>query len=822
MKKIEWLLLFALAAAGLGYVVSHAGSLEPLARYGEIPSASSYEAAARRVATDFGTNVEGWTASSASDRDPALRLAWERNLVSPEWRLRSPYSVTYTFNGPDRRMCRVTLDSTGTPLRFFRGLRDEPETPVRATELESGKAARARALAFDAFRSQWRFAIAALTADLGFQLTADAVVEGRDIVFEWTTKQSPAAMIAWKLTIAVRDDAIRRFALAPLVLENLRNRAREYEDTVAHEVFVSIAIGLSGIVMAFVLVVLNLFRGRLPWSFVLRTGAVVGAALLADLVAGDRFRSLPPDWYTEPARAFNFLMIYVLSGAVATVLIAAGRSVRDVEDFRRWLGVEDFLRLNWAKASVARAFWTAGLVAALWIAVPYLALSWIPGVLFDGVTRQALGLSVPVAGTLASQSSLAVLFAFAFCFPALKVFIKSRAMRGAPAVLLAAAATGTFRVADLPWQAVAIAALSSGALMVYVYTRFGVLASVLGGLLAAPLSRSLFLAVAGDPTMRSWGILFLCLSSLVAAISFVLDVRNPAREEEQQLSDEELALFERERQRAVLSQREQMLGEFALAQQAQERMLPSQPPYVEGFELSAICKPALQVGGDLYDYIRLYDGRWTCCVADVSGKGVSAALYMTLTKGLLNALRLDRGDLMEIATALNQRLYEVMRRRNFVTMSLAAIDSSSRSVEVLRAGHLPMLHVRASGEARFVESRGLGLGLTPSSLFRQKLSAATVRMHTGDVAVLYSDGVTEAMNPRREEFGEERFAGVVTTARASTAIEIRDRVMDEIRRFQAGAEVHDDITVLVIKAGDAILEHHSGNGAGGAATGSGL
>ncbi len=803
MKKFEWLLLIAMAAIGLSYVASHVDLLEPLARYGPIASDRFYEDTARRVATDFGTDVDGWTVSSTSNRDSALRLAWERNLVSPDWRLRNPYAVTLIFSGPDRQVCRVTLDSAGTPIRFFRGIRDETERLVNPPEPDPQKVENARVIAFNAFRSQWRFTVAAMTADLDFQLTADAVVEGRDIVFEWTSKPGPEGMIAWKITIGIRDGAVRRFELAPLVLEKLRAQVSGYEEAVAHGIFAEFAIGLAGIFGAFVLTVLNLVRGRLPWSFVLRAGIVVGVFLLIDLLMGAGLRGLPPDWYLHPALTFNFLMMQLLSGGVATVLIAAGRSTRDASDLRRWLGVEDFLRLNWAKATVARAVWIAGLIAALWATIPYLTLISMPDVLYDSVTHRMLGSTAPFGGSLASNGSIAILFAFAFCFPVLKVYVKWRPLRGVLSVLLGAAAASTFRVADLPWQAAALSVLSCGALMVYVYVRFGVLASVLGGILTVPLSRALFLTVAGDVTMQTWGIVFLTVASLVVAIAFVLDVRNPAREEEQQLSDEELAIFERESQRGVLSQREQMLGEFALAQQAQERMLPSQPPYVEGFEISAICKPALQVGGDLYDYIHLHDGRWTCCVADVSGKGVSAALYMTLTKGLLNALRLERGDLMEIATALNQRLYEVMRRRSFVTMSMAAIDSATRNVEVLRAGHLPMLHVRASGEARFVESKGMGLGLAPSSLFRQKLSTTAVKMQPGDVAILYSDGVTEAMNLRREEFGEERFAKVVAAGRRSTAIEIRDLVMDEIQRFQAGAEVHDDITVLVLKTSDA-------------------
>lgn len=800
MRTVEWLLVFALAAAGLGFVVSHAGSIEPLARYGPIASDSFYETTARNVAADFGVDVRDWAVSSTTTRDGALRLAWEHNLVTPNWRLRNPYSVTLTFDGPGQQICRVALDSSGTPIHFFHGIRNEPERGVRTPETDAAEIAGARAIAFDAYRSQWHFTVAAMTADLGFQLTTDAVAEGRDIVFEWTSKPSPMAMLAWKLTIAVRDGTVRRFELAPLILENLRAQVNAYDNAAAHGVFVIFALGLAGILSAFVLTVLNLFRGRLPWHFVLRAGVAAGALLLLDLLMGAETRNLPRDWYLHPTFLFNFVMAQLLSVAAATILIAAGRSVRDASDLRRWLGVEDFLSLNWGKASVTRAVWTAGLVAVLWVSVPYLAVASIPDVLFDSTTRRALGLFVPFAGGLASRGALAILFVFGFCLPLLKVYMKRRPARGVLAVLLSAAASSTMRVADLPWQALVIALLAGGILMVYSYTRFGVLASIFGGLLAVPLSRALFLSAAGDVAMQTWGILFLTAASLTAAIAFVLDMRNPAREEEQQLSEEELELFEKERRRDVVTQREQMLGEFALAEQAQERMLPSQPPYVEGFEISATCRPALRVSGDLYDYIRLRDGRWACCVADVSGKGVSASLYMTLTKGLLSALRLERADLLEIATALNQRLYDVMRRRNFVTMSLAAIDPETRKVEVLRAGHPPMLHVRASGEARFVESKGLGLGLAPSTLFRRKLTAATLTMQPGDVAVLYSDGVTEAMNLNREEFGEARFAEAVAARRERTAIEIRDMVVEEILRFQAGAEVHDDITVLVLKA----------------------
>ncbi|MDZ7637677.1 MAG: PP2C family protein-serine/threonine phosphatase [Bryobacterales bacterium] len=803
MRKLEWLLLAILAIAGLGYVASRANQFDPVAVHGPVRSVAFYESVARASAAQFGASVSGWPVTSTTNRGNIMRLVWQRDLVDRGWRLHSPYSVLVTFNGPENQVCRVSVDASGAPVGFYRGPRDPDAASTSTGQQASPETVeRARAIALEAFRSKWRSASGLLPEDMRFQLTADGVVEGRDIRFEWTSNADPAGMLAWKIETSVQDGAIGRFALFPLPLEKLREREQEFERTVAPAIFVLIALGVAGLVWALVLTILNLSRKRLPWGFAVRAAAAVGTAMLLDLLLGSELNEQAPDWYLNPQLALTLLTVAALNVGIATVLICAGRSTRAASDFRRWLGVEDFLRLDWAKASVARAFWTSGLVAAFWVAMPYVVSAPFQNLLFDSPTRRALGLSIPMADTLASVGSIAVLFAIAFAFPLLKAYVKWRALRGFLAVAVGAAAASVEMTIDLPWQAALVSSLANGLLMVYTYTRFGVLASVLGGILSVPLARALFLTVNGDVTMQTWGIASLAGASLVVSIAAVLDLRNPAREQEQMLSDEEMVEFQTESERSLVTQRDQMLGEFALAQQAQQRMLPSHPPYVEGFDISAICKPAQQVGGDLYDYIHLHDGRWACCVADVSGKGVSAALYMTMTKGLLNALRLERADLMEIATALNQRLYEVIRRRSFVTMSLAAIDPATRSIEVLRAGHLPMLHVGLSGEATFVESKGMGLALAPSQVFCRNLSAATVKMQPGEVAVLYSDGVTEAMNGKREEFGEDRFAQVVANERSRTAIEIRDQVMDEIQRFQAGAAVHDDITVLVLKASE--------------------
>lgn len=804
MRKLEWFLLLALAFGGMAWVIAYAERYEPLTRYGVIRSAGFYEETARKAAGEFGVDVSGWASVTTTNRDGNLRLAWERNLVQPSWRLRSPYAVTIRFYGPKQERCNVTLDYTGSLLGFSRF--EDGAAARNASTNQPRSAAEyqiAREIALAAFREKWRAPAEAAATDFGFHLTADAVTEGDDIEFEWTSNSDPAGLLAWKLELRVRNGAIQRFELAPLALDRLREVEREAEQYFEPVILIILSIGFVGVTWAAVVTILNLFRKRLPWGFAVRAAAAVSGVLLVTILSGATTRNLAPDWYLDPNLVISQFFGWILNGSIATVVLCAGRSTRMAGDFRRWLAVEDFLRLDWAKASVARSIWIAALLAMIWVGVPYIATVAFPPVHYDTATRQALGLTIPFANSFASPGSFSILFAIAFCFPYVKAYVKWRPLRGVLALLLGTAAAGTITAIDLPVQAGVVSSLAYGALMVYSYARFGVLSSVLGGLAADPLSKAVFLGTGGDAVMQSWSIAFLSVCSLVAAVALVLDFRNPDRELDQALSEEELARLQQESQRDVVSKREQLLGEFALAQQAQQRMLPSKPPYVEGFEISAHCQPAQQVGGDLFDYIRLHDGRWACCVADVSGKGVSAAVYMTFTKGLLNALRLERGDLLEIATILNQRLHEVLRRRSFVTMAVAALDPIGRTIEVLRAGHLPMLHVSGTGETRYVAPRGMGLGLAPSSLFCKNLSTERIRMETGEVAVLYSDGVTEAMNAQRQEFGEDTFARAVVAARDGTAIEIRDKVLEEIGRFRGSAPVHDDITVVVIKAGAA-------------------
>jgi sigma-B regulation protein RsbU (phosphoserine phosphatase) len=255
---------------------------------------------------------------------------------------------------------------------------------------------------------------------------------------------------------------------------------------------------------------------------------------------------------------------------------------------------------------------------------------------------------------------------------------------------------------------------------------------------------------------------------------------------------------------APVSQREKLKSEFSTAREAQMRMLPNRPPEIPGFELAGICHPAREVGGDLYDYLRLADGRRVICVADVSGKGMSAALYMTLTKGALTAAAEDSDDIAEIASQLNAHIYSAGRRKMFVTAALAALDVENRVIEYARAGHNPIVwRSPGRGFTKLVQPRGLGLGVGPVSVFNRTLEVQRLEIEPGDTLVFYSDGVTEAMNEELEQFGEERLIASVNLAGGVSAEAVREVILSDLSEFLNGNSPQDDATIVVLRAIDA-------------------
>ena len=254
---------------------------------------------------------------------------------------------------------------------------------------------------------------------------------------------------------------------------------------------------------------------------------------------------------------------------------------------------------------------------------------------------------------------------------------------------------------------------------------------------------------------------------------------------------------------ALRVERERLVAEFGVARQAQQRMLPNQPPQIPGYEIAASCRPAREVGGDLYDFLRLPDERIGIVVADVSGKGVPAALYMTLTKGLLASVAESETDPHRILREVNRHLYEVCRRKVFVTLVLGVLDPATRTLHLARAGHNPTVWRRVrEGEVRCLRAPGLGLGLNKGAIFDRTLKIETIQLNAGDAVLFYSDGITEAMNAAREEYGEERLRDAVEQTDGMSAAATEATILGDVFKFLGDTPPQDDVTLVVLRVGE--------------------
>jgi serine phosphatase RsbU (regulator of sigma subunit) len=202
----------------------------------------------------------------------------------------------------------------------------------------------------------------------------------------------------------------------------------------------------------------------------------------------------------------------------------------------------------------------------------------------------------------------------------------------------------------------------------------------------------------------------------------------------------------------------------------------------------------------LYDFLSLPDERIGFVVADVSGKGVPAALYMTLTKGLLASVAENESDPARILREVNRHLYEVCRRKVFVTMILGVLDAPTRTLTYARAGHNPGIwHSARTRTATWLRARGLGLGLNKGALFDKSLQLESIKFESGDSLVFYSDGITEAMNGAGEEYGEERLLAAVARADGLSAEQTQNLIVEDVVEFLDGGAPQDDMTLVVLR-----------------------
>jgi phosphoserine phosphatase RsbU/P len=255
------------------------------------------------------------------------------------------------------------------------------------------------------------------------------------------------------------------------------------------------------------------------------------------------------------------------------------------------------------------------------------------------------------------------------------------------------------------------------------------------------------------------------------------------------------------------AEKKRLEEELRIAHEIQMSLLPQGALVMAGLSVTALCVPAREVGGDYYDFLRLDDHRLGVLIADVSGKGTSAALYMAELKGLVLSLSEIHTSPRTMLIALNRIIANHLDARSFITMTYAVIDLRARTITYARAGHTPLIYVPGAcsdGGPRQVQilvpdGMVVGLKLDHGEMFEQHLVEETIPLQPGDLYLLFTDGISEAMNGRDDLFGESRLGRLVETHAHLPSEELRERVLREIAAFVGDAPQHDDMTMILLK-----------------------
>lgn len=253
---------------------------------------------------------------------------------------------------------------------------------------------------------------------------------------------------------------------------------------------------------------------------------------------------------------------------------------------------------------------------------------------------------------------------------------------------------------------------------------------------------------------------------------------------------EQARLYAKEREAAVMEE------DLRAAKTIQQNLLPKEIPKIPGFDLAGTMVPAKEVGGDYFDYLTLPEARWGFVVADVAGKGLPAAMLMSNLQATIRGQSAVTNSCAQCVAIANRMLKASVSPGQFVTLFLAALDPAKKSLSCCNAGHNPPYLFKPDGSFRELTVGGPLLGPFDGLDYAEE----KVQLSSGEVLVIFSDGVTEANSEAGEMFGEPRLLESVKPVLVRTAPEILSAVTESVRRFAGRTPAADDLTLMVIKA----------------------
>ncbi|MDI6402008.1 PP2C family protein-serine/threonine phosphatase [Balneolaceae bacterium ANBcel3] len=248
-----------------------------------------------------------------------------------------------------------------------------------------------------------------------------------------------------------------------------------------------------------------------------------------------------------------------------------------------------------------------------------------------------------------------------------------------------------------------------------------------------------------------------------------------------------------------IARQQKVQRELEIAREVHQTFLPDDLPSPEGLSVHAVCQAAFDVGGDYYDAIQIDDHRLAFVIGDVSGKGIQAAFYMTMVKGIFQSLVKEIPDPIPLLTRMNRLFYDNAQRGSFISLCYGLLDIKKGELRLVRAGHNPAAYIPVNGSAKLLRTHGIAIGLTKDETFEQSLEESVILMSKGDTIVFYTDGVTETINYQQEMFGESRLLESLADNKNKTTEDTIYELLDRLHRFSAGRKAADDMTLLAVR-----------------------
>ena len=249
-----------------------------------------------------------------------------------------------------------------------------------------------------------------------------------------------------------------------------------------------------------------------------------------------------------------------------------------------------------------------------------------------------------------------------------------------------------------------------------------------------------------------------------------------------------------------VNEKKRLDRDLEIARDIQRILLPSTSPDVPGFEISGINIPARQVSGDYFDYLKVDEGHFGIVIADVSGKGVPASLIMAMCRSVLRSQAPTNPSPADVLRKVNRQLFPDMKEDMFISMAYLILENQSGQLSIARAGHdAPLLYTARDHKVIKVNPPGMALGVDSGSVFDRLTRNFTVNLAKDDCLILYTDGVTEALDNNSMEFGMDRMIQAVQTSAPDGAPAIVKRLTDDLRSFAGIQPQNDDITLIVIR-----------------------